>query len=103
MKKNIAIAYVFILIVIAAILTIMGCSVPRLSAPSYDDLAGSPMVMYPIEYIDEPTECEHFWVNQAIPQKDSTFAFVTDLSFSNKVIADKICICIHCHEINICF
>jgi len=67
---------------------------------------GQSMTLAPFDEFEEEASiivCEHFWVNQTIPQKDSTYVIGTLAIGCNKVIADKICICIYCHEINICF
>ena len=78
---------------LAFILFLTSCTVPRLTAPTVDDLAGCPMVMYPTLNLSEiPNSCDHFYIKQAHTINDTIQAG-----------ADyQACICIYCKEINVC-
>jgi len=97
------------LIALSVTMIIWGCGTVQHIRPSADDLAGAPITFYgdPRFYTDterftpKPAECDHFWVNQSVPQKDSTI--ILSIEQTETIAADKICICIYCKELNICF
>jgi hypothetical protein len=110
------------IIAFCAVMLFSGCGTVRQA--SNQDAAGSQVVMYHKSHTLEAKHpldtfylCDHFWVNQAVPQKDSTLTYsiisytdrIEGINWGNggtittKVTADKICICIYCHELNICF
>ena len=107
-------------IIAGLILLFTSCSVPRMAGPTYDDLAGAPITMYQLPYqpsgdwpetdaTDNPDygtgvwvkagdimyikkECDHFYIKQAHPASDTIQA---DADYQR-------CICIYCHDINVC-
>jgi hypothetical protein len=74
-------------LIIFALIGMVSCATIRRTAPTYDDLAGVPMVYgLPIR-----VECDHFFIREAYTINDIR----TGADYHP-------CICIHCKTIEVC-